>query len=100
MTMFIAFGITFEVPIAVVLLVRMGIMSVQKLREIRGYVIVVAFVIAAIVTPPDVISQFMLALPLWILYEVGLLLASRVKPRAKEDEEHDLPESDEQDKKD
>jgi sec-independent protein translocase protein TatC len=100
MTMFIAFGITFEVPIAVVLLVRMGIMSVQKLREIRGYVIVVAFVIAAIVTPPDVISQFMLALPLWILYEVGLLLASRVKPRANEDEEHDSPESDEQDKKD
>jgi len=85
-TMFIAFGITFEVPIVVVLLVRMGIMSVQKLRDIRGYVVVVAFVIAAIVTPPDVISQFMLAVPLWILYEVGLLLASRIKPRAREDE--------------
>ena len=87
MTMFIAFGITFEVPIAVVLLVRMGIMSVQKLREIRGYVIVVAFVIAAIVTPPDVISQFMLAVPLWVLYEVGLLLASRIKPRPAEDDD-------------
>ena len=87
MTMFIAFGITFEVPIAVVLLVRMGIMSVQKLREIRGYVVVVAFVIAAIVTPPDVISQFMLAVPLWVLYEVGLLLASRIKPRPRADED-------------
>lgn len=90
MTMFLAFGITFEVPIAVILLVRMGIMSVQKLREIRGYVVVVAFVIAAIVTPPDVISQFMLAVPLWILYEVGLLVASRIKPRqADEDEQTD-----------
>ncbi len=86
MTMFIAFGITFEVPIVVVVLVRMGIMTVQKLRDIRGYVIVLAFVIAAIVTPPDVISQFMLALPLWILYEVGLILARYVKPRQAEDE--------------
>jgi len=81
MTMFLAFGITFEVPVVVVLLVRMGIMTVQKLREIRGYVVVVAFVIAAIVTPPDVISQFMLAVPLWVLYEIGLLVATRIKPR-------------------
>ncbi|UOD50622.1 twin-arginine translocase subunit TatC [Orrella daihaiensis] len=88
-TMFIAFGVTFEVPIAVVLLVRMGIMSVEKLREIRGYVIVVAFVIAAIVTPPDVISQFMLAVPLWILYEVGLLLARNIKPRKPDEDDGD-----------
>lgn len=87
MTMFLAFGITFEVPIAVILLVRMGIMSIDKLREIRGYVIVVAFVIAAIVTPPDVISQFMLAVPLWVLYEVGLLVASRIKPRQPDEDE-------------
>lgn len=87
LTMFLAFGITFEVPIAVVLLVRMGMVSVAKLREIRGYVVVVAFIIAAIVTPPDVISQFMLAVPLWILYEVGLLLASRIKPRSEDPEE-------------
>lgn len=87
MTMFIAFGITFEVPIVVVLLVRMGIMSVQKLREVRGYVIVAAFIIAAVVTPPDVISQFMLAVPLWILYEVGLLLARNIKPRSPDDDE-------------
>jgi sec-independent protein translocase protein TatC len=89
MSMFLAFGITFEVPVVVVLLVRMGMVSVQKLREIRGYVVVVAFVIAAIVTPPDVISQFMLAVPLWILYEVGLLVATRVKPRAGDPEDAD-----------
>lgn len=83
-TMFIAFGVTFEVPIVVVLLVRMGIMSVEKLRDIRGYVVVAAFVIAAVVTPPDVISQFMLAVPLWILYEVGLLLARNIRPRPQE----------------
>ena len=87
MTMFLAFGITFEVPIVVVLLVRMGIMSVTQLREIRGYVVVVAFVIAAIVTPPDVISQFMLAVPLWVLYEVGLLVATRIKPRQADPED-------------
>lgn len=87
MTMFLAFGITFEVPIAVILLVRMGIMSIEKLREVRGYVVVVAFVIAAIVTPPDVISQFMLAVPLWVLYEVGLLVASRIKPRQPDEDE-------------
>lgn len=86
-TMFLAFGITFEVPIVVVLLVRMGVMSIEKLRDIRGYVVVVAFVIAAIVTPPDVISQFMLAVPLWILYEVGLLVARNIKPRAPDEDD-------------
>lgn len=75
MTMFIAFGITFEVPIIVIVLVRMGVVSVEKLKEIRPYVIVGAFVIAAIVTPPDVVSQLLLAVPLCLLYEVGLLLA-------------------------
>ncbi|XOT95827.1 twin-arginine translocase subunit TatC, partial [Alcaligenes pakistanensis] len=64
MTMFMAFGITFEVPIAVILLVKTGVVTVAKLREIRGYVIVGAFVIAAIVTPPDVVSQILLAAPL------------------------------------
>lgn len=92
MTMFIAFGITFEVPIAVVLLVKTGITTVEKLRDARGYVIVGAFIIAAVVTPPDVVSQFMLAVPLCLLYEVGLLVARRVKPREvteETDEEHD-----------
>jgi len=81
MTMFIAFGITFEVPIAVVLLVKSGIASVEKLREARGYVIVGAFVIAAVVTPPDVVSQFMLAVPLCLLYELGLLISRYIKQR-------------------
>lgn len=95
MSMFLAFGITFEVPVVVVLLVRMGMVSVKKLREIRGYVVVVAFVIAAIVTPPDVISQFMLAVPLWVLYEVGLIVASRVTPRAADpDDADDIDDTD------
>jgi sec-independent protein translocase protein TatC len=78
LTMFMAFGITFEVPIAVVLLVKMNMVSVAKLREIRPYVIVGAFVIGAIFTPPDVISQFMLAAPLWLLYELGIIVAAMI----------------------
>jgi sec-independent protein translocase protein TatC len=76
LTMFVAFGVTFEVPVAVVLLVRMNIVGVDKLREIRPYVIVGAFVIGAVFTPPDVISQLMLAVPLWVLYELGIVFAS------------------------
>ncbi|HZW14483.1 MAG TPA: twin-arginine translocase subunit TatC [Noviherbaspirillum sp.] len=75
MTLFIAFGMTFEVPIVVIVLVRMGIVTVDKLKEIRPYVIVGAFVIAAVVTPPDVVSQLLLAVPLCLLYEAGLLIA-------------------------
>jgi sec-independent protein translocase protein TatC len=75
MTMFLAFGITFEVPVAVILLVKFGVVTVEKLKEARPYVIVGAFVIAAVVTPPDVVSQFMLAVPMWLLFELGLLLS-------------------------
>lgn len=75
MTMFIAFGLTFEVPIVVIVLVRMGMMTVEKLKEMRPYVVVGAFIIAAIVTPPDVVSQLLLAAPLCLLYEVGIILA-------------------------
>ena len=75
MSMGLAFGVTFEVPVVVVILVRMNMVSLQKLREIRSYVIVGAFVIAAIVTPPDVVSQLALAIPMCLLYELGLLLA-------------------------
>lgn len=83
MTMFLAFGITFEVPVAVILLVRFGVVDLVKLKEARSYVIVGAFVIAAVVTPPDVISQFLLAVPMCLLYELGLLLARFVaKPAA------------------
>jgi len=82
-TMFIAFGITFEIPIVVILLVRMGVVSIEKLREARPYVIVGAFVVAAVITPPDVLSQFMLAVPMCILYEAGIILARFVGTRAK-----------------
>jgi sec-independent protein translocase protein TatC len=80
--MFIAFGVTFETPVVVVVLVMTGMISVEKLREIRSFVIVGAFVVAAVVTPPDVISQLMLAVPLCLLYEVGIFFARFVeKPR-------------------
>jgi sec-independent protein translocase protein TatC len=84
--MFIAFGLAFEVPIIVMLLVRLGMVSVAKLRQIRPYMIVGAFVIAAIVTPPDVTSQLLLAVPLWLLYELGVLLGSVVGGRRAEEE--------------
>ena len=73
--MFLAFGITFEVPVIVVLLTRFGVLTVEKLRQGRPYVIVGAFIVAAIVTPPDVLSQIMLAVPLWLLYEFGIILS-------------------------
>ena len=74
-SMCLAFGATFEVPVVVVILVRMGFITVEKLKSVRPYVIVGAFVIAAIVTPPDVVSQLALAIPMWLLFELGLLLA-------------------------
>lgn len=81
MTTFLAFGFTFEVPVVVVVLVRLGMVKLAKLREIRAYVIVAAFVIAAIVTPPDILSQLLLAIPLCVLYELGLLLARFYEPK-------------------
>ena len=75
MSMCLAFGATFEVPVVVVILVRMGIVSIEKLKSIRPYMIVGAFVIAAIVTPPDVVSQLALAIPMCLLFELGLLVA-------------------------
>src|SRR5437588_3296695 len=79
LTMFIAFGVTFEVPVVVIVLVRLRVVSLDKLRSIRPYVIVGAFVIGAIFTPPDVISQMLLAVPLWLLYELGLAVARFVQ---------------------
>lgn len=83
-TMFLAFGVTFEIPIVVMILVRSGVVSLAQLRDVRPYVIVGAFIVAAVVTPPDVMSQFMLALPMCLLYEVGLFLARFVGKRAGE----------------
>ena len=87
MSTFLAFGITFEVPVVVVVLVKMGIVSIEKLREIRPYVIVGAFIIAAIVTPPDVLSQLLLAIPMCILYELGLFIARFYLPKTESAEE-------------
>ena len=75
LSMFLAFGLTFEVPIAVVVLARLGVVSVEKLKEFRGYFVVLAFVVAAVVTPPDVVSQLALAIPMCILYELGIWAA-------------------------
>jgi sec-independent protein translocase protein TatC len=75
LSMSMAFGITFQMPVAVILLVRMGMVSIEKLREVRSYVVVGAFIAGAIFTPPDVVSQFMLAIPLWLLYELGIVVA-------------------------
>ncbi len=72
LSLYLAFGLAFQVPIVVVLLVRLEMVSVQKLKDFRGYFIVVAFIIAAIVTPPDVISQLALAIPMCLLYELGI----------------------------
>lgn len=96
LTLFIAFGLTFEVPIVVVALALMGVVEVQKFKEGRPYVIVGAFVIGAIFTPPDVISQVMLAVPLWLLYELGIIVAGWVakqKPAVEPDEYTPLSEN-------
>lgn len=79
---FLAFGVTFQVPVVVIVLVHMGIVDIAKLIEWRPYVIVGAFVIGAVFTPPDVLSQIMLAVPLWLLYELGIILARFISVRA------------------
>ena len=85
LTMFFAFGIAFEVPIAVVLLIWSGVVSPQSMREKRAYVVVGAFVIGMMLTPPDIISQTLLALPMWLLFEVGVFLGERFVPKNPED---------------
>ena len=82
LTLFLVFGIAFEVPIAVIVLVRIGVVSIEKLRQWRGYFIVASFVIAAVVTPPDVISQLALAIPMCILYEIGIIAAQMIGKRS------------------
>lgn len=88
--MFVAFGTTFEVPVVVVLLAKMGIVDTEQLKVARPYVIVGAFIVAAIITPPDVISQILLAVPLIVLYEAGIVFSRLVKPK----EPSDTPEHD------
>jgi twin arginine-targeting protein translocase tatC len=90
--MFFAFGITFEVPILVIVLNRLGLADVKKLTQVRPYVIVGAFVVAAIFTPPDVLSQLLLALPLVILYEAGIICVRLVGKKADPEEDEDNKE--------
>lgn len=91
-TMFFAFGLTFEVPIFVMVLNRVGMASAKRLKKIRPYVIVGAFVVAAIFTPPDVLSQLLLALPLVVLYEFGIVLV-KVFGRKDDSDEDENPET-------
>ncbi|NMM86182.1 twin arginine-targeting protein translocase TatC [Rhodococcus sp. SRB_17] len=93
LTMFLAFGLAFEVPIVVVVLARMGLVSVEKLKHFRGYFIVLAFIIAAIVTPPDVVSQLALAIPMCLLYELGIWAAQIFIKHTKAPEDADQPAS-------
>lgn len=87
LVLFLAFGFSFEVPVAVVILVTLGWVSIEQLKAARSYVIVAAFVVAAVVTPPDVVSQLMLAIPMCLLYEVGLVAARMLARRARQNEE-------------
>ena len=94
LTLFLAFGVTFEVPIAVLILVRMGAVTIEQLRSIRPYFIVGSFVVAAILTPPDVLSQLLLAIPMCLLYEVGIVAARIFGKAARSADEVDkLPEA-------
>ncbi len=78
LTTFLAFGVTFEVPVVVIVLVKTGMVTIEKLKEIRPYIVVGAFVVGAIFTPPDVLSQFLLAVPLCLLYEAGIIVAGLI----------------------
>lgn len=90
---FVAFGVTFEVPVVVIVLVRVGLVTVEKLVEARPYVVVGAFIMGAIFTPPDVVSQLLLAIPLCLLYELGIILARMIGKRPAAQPETDASES-------
>jgi sec-independent protein translocase protein TatC len=89
LTMFFAFGVAFEVPIAVVLLVITGIVSLDKLRNARGYVLIGIFIIAAFLTPPDAVSQCIMAIPMYLLYEGGLVMARVLMRMRRETQERE-----------
>jgi len=81
LVIFLAFGMSFELPVALVILVLLGWVTTDQLREARGYAVVGVFVLAAIITPPDVVSQLMLAIPMCLLYEAGIIAARLLAPR-------------------
>lgn len=85
MKLFLAFGLAFELPIAIVLMVKTGITTVASLKEKRPYIVVGCFVVGMLLTPPDIISQTLLALPMWLLFEIGLIFARYVTPQAREE---------------
>jgi sec-independent protein translocase protein TatC len=94
LTMFLCFGLAFEVPVVVVLLVLTRLVSVEKLAEVRGYVLIGIFVVAALLTPPDAISQTIMAVPMYLLYESGLLMARLMeRMRRKSEAEADEAEA-------
>jgi sec-independent protein translocase protein TatC len=92
LTLFIAFGVAFETPVAVVLLVLSNLITLEKLRSVRGYVLIAVFIIAAILTPPDVLSQTAMAVPMYLLYEGGILFAAILRRSSVEAEEEAKPE--------
>jgi sec-independent protein translocase protein TatC len=87
MTLFFAFGVAFEIPVAVVLLIWIGVVDVKYLRKIRPYVVIGCFVVGMILTPPDIFSQTLLAIPMWLLFELGILAGSMIRKRSDHDEE-------------
>lgn len=89
LTLFLAFGITFEVPVAVILLNRMGVVPLETLQAVRPYVIVISFILAAIFTPPDILSQILLAIPMIVLYELGVLVCRMSGKRENHNENTD-----------
>lgn len=93
MTLFFAFGVAFEIPVAVVLLVWIGVVDVAYLRKIRPYVIIGCFVVGMILTPPDIFSQTMLAIPMWLLFELGIIAGSLIRKRRDQDDEPQVPDA-------
>lgn len=92
MTLFFAFGVAFEIPVAVVLLVWIGVVDVQYLRKVRPYVIIGCFVVGMVLTPPDIFSQTLLAVPMWMLFEVGVLFGGLIRKRSQERDASDTPD--------
>jgi len=87
LTLLLAFGFSFEIPVVCMALVRLGMITVEGMRAKRRYVFAGGFILAALITPPDVISQLLLGLPVWLLYELGIILSARIKPRSEEEAE-------------
>jgi sec-independent protein translocase protein TatC len=95
MTLFFAFGVAFEIPVAVVLLVWIGVVDVKTLKKARPYVVIGCFVVGMILTPPDIFSQTLLAVPMWMLFEIGLLFGGMIKKRGDHEEDAE-PDSQDQ----